>query len=144
MSENTFHIGDAVCPLCREPIKMAHHDNLGDGESMVCMRPKAAPNASLAEPWRTSPERCHAWLSTFAMLDDAADHLAELLDTVVIQTLKDAEAAQKAGIPWRAGPSSGITHLETLTWRAIAHCPEDLAEALRVALRAARSGCVDR
>lgn len=36
--------------------------------------------------------------------------------------------------PKSPAPSSGVTPLEHLTWRAIAHCPPDLAGALRALL----------
>ena len=72
----------------------------------------AAHFASLAESrsetalplaMRTSPERCHAWLSTFAMLDDAPDHLAELLDRTVKETIEECAKLAHAEFEARDG-----------------------------------------
>lgn len=42
---------------------------------------------------QTTPTKCHAWLSTFAALDDAPDQLAELLDGTTKRTIELCVAA---------------------------------------------------
>lgn len=59
------------------------------------------PSAALPAAWRTTPQAARRWLQAFAHLPDVAVLLSELLDEVVMQTIKGVEAAQKAGIPWR-------------------------------------------
>jgi hypothetical protein len=81
---STFHIGDAICPLCREPVKMNHHDNLGDGESMVCSKSAPMPGA----------DRCPRCLY--------GSH------GKVMNTCEDCAAVERAAMRSpKAGPSSG-------------------------------------